>query len=111
MTIHEELDPENDIDACTRPSLCDGDTTNNQWFEGNVCLLDSLSSDQVIYSIQRNPVARVDLKRVTTCPELLELLDRVPLLPTTEESDLEQRRFNQGDSLPFYNLFRGNLSH
>jgi len=90
------------------PTLCDGDTSNNEWFGEGVCLLDTMTKDQVIYTIQRNPKARTDLARVTTCEELHELLRDVPLLPTVQEDDEQQRRLNQGDCLPFYNLFRGN---
>lgn len=89
-------------------TLCDGDTLNNSWFTEGVCLLDSMTKDQVIYSIQRNPKARRDLERVTTSEEVLDLLRTVPLLPTTQEDDEAQRRLNKNDCLPFYNLYRGN---
>ena len=88
------------------PSLCDGDTTNNEWFTQGVCLLDTMSKSQVIYSIERNPKARMDLKRVTRCEELQELLRLVPLLSTTQEDDAQQRRFNSEGSFPY----RGNCS-
>jgi hypothetical protein len=93
------------------PTLCDGDTTNNQWFEDGVCMLDTMTKDQVIYTISRNPSARDDLRRVTSCTEILNLLDQVHLLPSVEEEDELQQRFNKGDLLPFYNIFRGNLNN
>jgi len=92
------------------PTLCDGDITNNEWFGEGVCLLDTMTKDQVIYAIQHNPKARDDLRRVTTCDELHDLLDKVPLLPTVQEDDEAQKRMNQTDCLPFYNVFRGNCS-
>ena len=95
------------------PTLCDGDTTNNEWVDGNgsICLLDSMSLDQVVYVLQRNPKARDDLKRVTTCEELHELVDKVPPLPTKQEDDSLQSSFNTGDCLPYYTIFRGNTNN
>lgn len=92
------------------PTLCDGDTTNNAWIEDGVCMLDNLCKDQVVYIIQRNPKARDDLKRVTTCQELINLLNLVPLLSGEQEDDAQQSRFNTGDCLPQYTIFRGNNS-
>jgi hypothetical protein len=93
------------------PTLCDGDITNNQWFEDGVCLLDTMTKDQVIYTISRNPSARDDLRRVTSCTEVLNLLSQVDLLPAVQEDDELQRRFNSGDCLPFNTIFRGNLNN
>lgn len=90
------------------PTLCDGDTSNNEWIEGGVCMLDTLCEDQIIYIIQRNHKARADLARVTTCQALLDLLPLVPMLPGTNEDDAQQTRFNQQDCLPQYTIFRGN---
>jgi len=105
----------NDADTCPEdcppPSLCDGDTTNNCWFEEGVCMLDTMSKAQVVYTIQRNPKARDDLKRVTTCEPLLQLLKDVPLLGTQQEDDVQQRRFNQNDCLPFYTIYKGNTNN
>jgi len=106
-------DDQNPVDPCDTapPSLCDGDTTNNCWFEEGVCLLDTMSKQQVVYTIQRNPKARQDLAKVTTCEPILQLLKDVPLLGTTQEDDAQQRRFNQVDSLPFYTLYKGNTNN
>lgn len=92
-------------------TLADGDTTNNYWMEGSACMLDTMTRDQVIYVLQRNPIARKDLARITTCKDLLDLLDLVPLLPTTQEDDEVMKTLNQGDSLPFYTIFRGNYNN
>lgn len=93
-------------------TLCDADTTNNEWFTGGVCLLDQMTPSQVTFVLQKNPKAREDLKRVTTCTELHELVDSVPLLDTKEEEDkLQSSMNNNANSLPFYTLFRGNLNN
>lgn len=103
-------------DACITgngppPTLADGDTLDNYWMEGGACLLDTMTKDQVVYVLQRNPLARQDLKRLTSCQELLALLDEVPLLPTKQEDDRDMALLNRGDCLPFYTIFRGNLNN
>jgi len=90
------------------PTLCDGDTSNNCWIEDGVCMLDNLRKDQVVFIIERNPKARDDLQRVTTCIEILNLLTSVPLLPAKQDDDQQMTRFNTGDCLPQYTIFRGN---
>lgn len=91
------------------PTLCDGDTTNNYWFEGGVCQLDRITKSQFINSIQRSPQARRDLPKITSCFEMLQLLEEVPLLSTVQEDDAQQSEFNRGDCLPFNTIYRGNL--
>lgn len=90
------------------PTLGDGDTTNNYWMEDGVCMLDTMSREQIIYVIERNPRARDDLRRVTTCEDLHQLLDEVCLLPTKQADDAQQSLLNTGDVLPFYTVYRGN---
>jgi hypothetical protein len=92
------------------PSLCDGDTTNNYWFEGGVCILDQVSKGQVVDIIQHNPQARRDLAKVTSCLEIHHLLEEVPLLTTIQEDDALQGEFNKGDCLPFYTVYRGSTT-
>lgn len=94
------------------PSLCDGDTSDNYWFEGGVCMLDQagVGKAQVVDIIQHNPKARLDLARVTTCQEILQLLEQVPLLSTVQEDDAQQSEFNKGDCLPFYTVYRGSTT-
>jgi len=92
------------------PTLCDGDTRNNCWVEGGICLLDSMSRAQVVYTLEHNPKARQDLVKVTTCEELLQLLVDVPLLPTVQEDDALQRQLNKADCLPYYTVYRGNTT-
>lgn len=109
MSDHDDFDdcPE---DGGSIPTLCDGNTANNEWFVEGVCLLDQMNPSQVTYILQRNPKAREDLKTVTTCEELHQLIDEVPLLDTREEEDRLQKSMN-ANSLPFYTLFRGNLNN
>ncbi len=105
----------NDCDPCQTgegppPTLCDGDTTNNCWVENGICLLDSMSKEQIVYTIEHNPLARTDLVKVTTCEDILELLKDIPILPAVQEDDAQQKAFNSADCLPFYTIFRGNFN-
>jgi hypothetical protein len=93
------------------PTLCDGYTTGNCWVEDGVCMLDNLNESQVTYILQKNPQARVDLLKVTTCKELHDLVDQVPLLDTVEEEDRLMTGLNQNTALPFYDIFRGNFNN
>lgn len=108
-----DRDPDSVDEICpkNRPTLCDGDTRDNHWFEGGVCMLDELSKAQIVYSIEHNPKARVDLRKVTTNEEVLALLDHVPLLATAEEADRDMKILNKGDILPQYTVFRGNFNN
>lgn len=94
------------------PSLCDGDTKDNYWFEGGVCMLDTggVGKAQVVDIIQHNPRARLDLARVTSCQEIIQLLYDIPLLPTAQEDDLTQSEFNKADCLPYYTVYRGSTT-
>jgi hypothetical protein len=96
-----------------QPTLCDGDITNNEWVDGNgsICMLDNMCLDQVVYVLQRNPKARNDLLRVTTCQELHDLVDKIPLLSGDKEDDRLQSAMNSGDCLPQYTIFRGNTNN
>lgn len=75
-----------------------------------ICLLDTMSEDQVIYTIEHDNAAREDLLRVTSDPHLRELATTVPRLPVVEEVDAEQAQYNRTNepaSNPFYGVFRG----
>lgn len=75
-----------------------------------VCMLDTMTDAQIIYTIERDEVARTDLLTITSDPHLLELARTVPRLPIVEETDVEQALLNQPNnsgSIPFYSLFRG----
>jgi hypothetical protein len=75
-----------------------------------VCMLDTMDDCQVIYTLERDDKARMDLVKVTTDPHLLELAATVPRLPAVEEADAEQAQYNrthEAGSIPFYALFRG----
>ena len=98
-------------------SYCDLDIENNVWVEGvvdlsvnppkrGICMLDTMTDTQVVYTIQHNPQSRCDLPKVTSNPALLELLNRVPLLSTQNPGDASQKRHNQ-KGLAYYNVFRG----
>ena len=75
-----------------------------------ICLLDTMSEEQVIYSLDRDPKARADLLKVTDDPHLLDLARTVMPLPEQEEADMHQKWFNRTDAPaanPFYAIFRG----
>lgn len=103
----------------TPTTLCDLDRVNNMWVVGGnppcsgngICLLDTMSKDQVIYSLAHNPQAAEHLLRVTSNEELRTLAMTVPLLPTQEEADKLQsdvNRHKELESIPYYGIFRGN---
>ena len=73
-------------------------------------MLDTMTDEQVIYSLERDEQARADLLQITTDPHLLELANTIPRLPVVEEADVEQALLNQPNnsgSIPFYSIFRG----
>jgi hypothetical protein len=94
---------------------CNRDRVNNVWLEGanedgegGVCLLDTMSEDQVIYVLQRDEVARADLLRVTSDARLLELATIVSSLSKEQGGDQLQKMINRSsESIPFYSIFRG----
>ena len=96
-------------------TLCDRDRKNNVWVEGadengagGLCLLDTMTEAQVIGVLKVNERARADLKRVTSDPQLLDLAEKIPRLPTEQDDDKLQRETNRNaDSIPFYSIFRG----
>jgi hypothetical protein len=103
--------------TCETPSnattLCDLDRKNNVWVEGadaegnnGICLLDTIEEGQLIEVLQRDPLARTDLKRVTSNVYLQNLVDTLPMLPTDYEGDTLQHEQNQG-TLTLYNVFHG----
>lgn len=86
-----------------------GPNPEDQKCEG-ICLLDSMSEAQIIYSLERDEKARQDLLTVTSNPCLLHLARTVPRLPVVEETDAEQaliNRPNEPAQNPFYAIFRG----
>lgn len=75
-----------------------------------VCLLNTMSLAQVIYVIEHDDVARQDLLKVTSDPELINLAMTVPRLSTVQDDDKLQSDVNRNHtpaSNPFYSLFRG----
>lgn len=96
-------------------TFCDLDVTNNVWVEGivdvpagkrGICMLDSLTVDQVIYILEHDPQARIDLPKVTSNEALRRLVAEVPLLPRQDAADVEQS-LDARAGLPFYTVFRG----
>jgi hypothetical protein len=73
---------------------------------GGICLLDTIKEDQFINVIQRDPVARVDLQKVTSNEYLRNLVESTPMLSTTVEGDELQKDINK-DTLALYTVFRG----
>lgn len=118
MSCACQKDPCSCTKVCTK---CNKDRRNqNVWIERGttpgsenapgICLLDTMTEDQVINVLKRDKRARHDLFRVTNDPRLLELARTVPYLPTTEEADMQQTWVNRNDSpasIPFYGIFRG----
>lgn len=75
-----------------------------------VCLLDTMTEAQIIYSLERDDVARADLLTITSDEHLHELARTIPRLALPEQTDVEQAFLNQphnSGSIPFYALFRG----
>jgi len=93
-------------ETVTPATLCDLDRTDNVWVEGDVCMLDTLREDQVIYILQRDEKARADLCRVTSNEHLRELAATVPRLSTERPGDKLQKQGNQ-NTIPFYATFKG----
>lgn len=99
----------------TPETFCDLDVTHNVWVEGIVdvpngkrglCMLDTLTEEQVIYILQHDPQARIDLPKVTSNEQLRRMASQVPLLPRQDAADVEQSRDARA-GLPFYTIFRG----
>jgi hypothetical protein len=74
-----------------------------------ICLLDTMSEDQVIYSLEHDEKAREDLLKVTTDPRLIELAQTIPRLPVVDEADAVQADLGRdtAGAIPFYAVFRG----
>ncbi len=100
-----------------KPTKCDCDRTKNMWFEGEnadkgvgICLLDTWTDEQIIYSLEHNPWAARDLLKITTDPRLRQLAETVSLLSSETEGDRDHRELNkpgQAGAIPFYAFFRG----
>jgi hypothetical protein len=74
------------------------------------CMLDTMTEEQIINTLERDDQARADLPKITTDPHLLTLGKTIPRLPVVEAMDAEQAMYNrpnEGASIPFYALFRG----
>ena len=114
-------DPSNTgFDECNtepRSTLCDLDVENNVWVEGvvdlaagkrGICTLDYLSRPQIVDILSHDPRAREDLPKVTSNPELRQLVVDTRLLPAKELSEeLQSRAARDAAGFPFYSVFRG----
>ncbi len=96
-------------------TCCDLDIENNVWVEGvvdvpagkrGICMLDTMSYEQVVQVLRHDPKAREDLPKVTSNQELLTLLATVPLLGQTTLNERLQSA-NTRNGLPYYTVFRG----
>lgn len=97
---------------------CDLNRSNNVWVERGtggencpgICLLDTLTEEQVINVLEKDDRARADLLKVTSNERLRYLAVTTKKLTTAEEADLQQKWVNRNEapaSIPFYGLFRG----
>lgn len=100
---HEHHHPPGDPCRCPpRPcTKCDRDTQNNVWHERGtpgaigICLLDTMTEEQIIYTLEHDERARKDLLRVTSDPHLLHLAHTITRLPVVEEMDAMQKDMNR----------------
>lgn len=90
-------------------SVCTGDKTDNVWYVNGQCRLDQLTYDEVAYVLAKNPKSRGDLLRITNDPRLIRLANEVR--PANQEQIDDQRaaKLINSNTLPFYNVLRGNL--
>lgn len=75
-----------------------------------ICLLNTMTDTQIIYTLERDEKARADLQKITSDKHLLYLARTVPRLPVVEEADAQQallNRPNEPAQNPFYAIFRG----
>ena len=99
----------------TSDTYCDLNRANNVWVEGvvdlpngknGICMLDTMTADQVIYVLKHDPKAREDLKKVTSDQTLLGLLEDVPLLSSAQPAD-QQTRASARSGMTYYSVFKG----
>lgn len=110
-------------ECAPKPTKCDRYVpgTPNIWVERGglpedqacpgVCLLDTLSTADVINTLQRSVQAAKDMEAATSDPLLLRLARTVQRLPEVQEDDKIQSNVNNNKaqgSLPYYAIFRGN---
>ncbi len=111
ISMSDDVNPERGSGKCT---VCDGDKTDNIWFQPGPpgfpgrCILDELTFEQVYYVLQRVPQAKPDLLRITSDPVLIQLANDSRLV--TDEIESNQKAadmINKQGTLPFYTLMRG----
>ena len=110
--------------ACCVPcsngaSHCTGQRYNNSWVigdvnpatnTGGVCILDTLTPEEIGCVLQKNPFARADLPKITSDPEVLALLEKYPLLSSDWPAEKEMNRIGAGPAPLFYTHMGGRLS-
>lgn len=100
------------------PTRCDryDPSQPNVWVEKGgpgytgICMLDTMTDDQIIYTLIHDDKAREDLAKITTDPTLLAMVQEVPKLPGQSETDREQALVNMPHEIgtaPLYSVFRG----
>jgi len=106
-----EREPEDRINknwnCCT---LCQGDKSNNIYFQNGKCKLDEISWEELYLTLRKIPQAKADLMRITSDPILLQLARETRLESDELEDDKAAAdRINKDNTLPFYTIFRGNI--
>lgn len=105
--------------CATSGSKCTGDRRNNAWVAGDVdpltglggvCLLDQLTEEEIGCVLQKNAIARKDLPKITSDPEILGLLEKYKLLSPDWPAEVEMNRLGAGPAPLYYTLMGGRLS-
>jgi hypothetical protein len=112
--MHNMVNP--DKNCCT---TCSGDIqTPNVWFQPpppgftqgvGRCILDELTFGEVYTVLLRNPDAKKDLLRITNDPDLVALANQSSLIQDPLDSDAVATKRVNGNTLPVYKQFFGNL--
>lgn len=96
-------------------TLCTKCHKDNMWWRpgapgyGGQCTLDQLNIDQIYFVLQRVPNAARDLLKITDDPKLVFMAHNTKLIvPDHEDSDISMRTIN-GNSLPYFKLFKGRI--
>ncbi len=116
-----DVQPDVQINPCYQScTVCTGNHFENIFwrmgapgFPGQ-CILDQMTYDQLYAVIQRVPIAREHLERITSDPKILRFARETPTLISEQEDDNRAAdMINKGGStgantLPFYTSLRGN---
>lgn len=110
------INMQNDVNinpnGCT---VCGGDTSNNIWYQPGPpghpgkCKLDLMTYEQVYKVLQRVPIAKRDLLRITTDQILIRLANTTAIIVPIQEDDRIAQKRLLANSLPYYTVLRGNV--